>query len=214
MDPSQFQSLAAGQVETITVTYDVTDANGASIAQSATITITGSNDAPTVTAALSSAAAQDDAAYSIDLLAGASDVDAGAVLAVANVAGLVAGVTLSGNSLSVDPSQFQSLAAGQVETITVTYDVTDANGASIAQSATITITGSNDAPTVTAALSSAAVEDDAAYSIDLLAGASDVDTGAVLSVANVAGLVAGVTLVGQQPVGGPKPVPIAGCRPS
>ena len=108
----------------------------------------------------------------------------------------------------------QALNEGEVVTEVFTYQVTDSDGDVQTASVTLTITGSNDAPTVTAALSSAAAQDDAAYSIDLLAGASDVDAGAVLSVANVAGLVAGVTLVGQQPVGGPKPVPIAGCRPS
>jgi len=41
---------------------------------------------------------------------------------------------------------------------------------------TITITGENDQPTVTAALSSTVTEDDSAYNINLLSGASDPNT--------------------------------------
>jgi VCBS repeat-containing protein len=200
IDPSNaaFQSLALGQTRVITVNYDVTDETGAAVPQTATITVTGTNDAPTVAASLTAAATEDGSAVSLNLLAGAADVDNGAVLSVANVTGLVAGVTLSGATLSIDPSNaaFQSLALGQTRVITVSYDVTDEAGASVPQTATITVTGTNDAPTVAASLTAAATEDASAVSLNLLAGAADVDTGAVLSVANVTGLVAGVTLSG------------------
>ncbi|MEX3009618.1 beta strand repeat-containing protein [Hoeflea sp. TYP-13] len=154
VDPSDaaFQSLAAGQDQIIVVGYDVVDAQGASVPQTATITITGTNDAPQVAAALTAAADEDDASFNVDLLDGATDADAGetATLSVANVTGLTAGVTLSGTTLTVDPSDaaFQSLAAGQDQIIVVGYDVVDAQGASVPQTATITITGTNDNPVV------------------------------------------------------------------
>ena len=118
------------------------------------------------------------------------------MLSIANVTGLVAGVTLNGSSLDVDRSDapFQSLAAGTPLDIVVGFDVEDGLGGTVANTATITITGTNDAPTVAVALTAAAAEDAPAFSVDLLAGASDVDTGAVLSVANVTCLVARVTL--------------------
>jgi VCBS repeat-containing protein len=193
-----FQSLAQGDEETVTLTVTATDAFGAQASNTVTITITGTNDAPTVAASLTAAATEDGSAVSLNLLAGAADVDNGAVLSVANVTGLVAGVTLSGATLSVDPSNaaFQSLALGQTRVITVSYDVTDEAGASVPQTATITVTGTNDAPTVAASLTAAATEDASPVSLNLLAGAADVDNGAVLSVANVTGLVAGVTLSG------------------
>ena len=200
VDPSDasFQSLAAGDTQDIVVTYDIEDGNGGSVAQTATVTITGTNDAPTVAAAITASADEDAAGFSVDLLQGASDVDNGDTLNVANVAGLVAGVTLNGNSLDVDPSDasFQSLAAGDTQDIVVTYDIEDGNGGSVAQTATVTITGTNDAPTVAAAITASADEDAAGFSVDLLQGASDVDNGDTLNVANVAGLVAGVTLNG------------------
>jgi VCBS repeat-containing protein len=200
IDPSDasFQSLNLGQTVDLVITYDVTDEHGASVPQSMTITVTGTNDAPTVAAALSVAALEDDASFTLDLLTGASDVDNGAVLSVANVSALPSGVTLSGNILTIDPSDssFQSLNLGVTSVITVTYDVIDENGATVAQTATITITGTNDAPVVAAALTASAFEDDASFTLDLLAGVTDVDNGASLGIINVSTLPAGVTRSG------------------
>jgi VCBS repeat-containing protein len=151
-----------------------------------------------VAAALSAAADEDDAGFSVDLLAGAADVDHDAVLSVVDVSGLTAGLSLSGSTLTVDPTDaaFQSLKLGESQQIVVSYSVSDEHGAKVAQTATITITGTNDVPTVVAALSAAADEDDAGFSVDLLQGASDVDHDAVLSVVDVSGLTAGLSLSG------------------
>ena len=65
-----------------------------------------------------------------------------------------AGVSLAGTTLTVDPSNpaFNHLAAGASQSIVVGYNVIDVHGAVVAQTETITITGTNDAPVVTAAL--------------------------------------------------------------
>ncbi|WP_369292790.1 VCBS domain-containing protein, partial [Saccharophagus degradans] len=47
MDPNAYNALAAGEREVITYSYDVEDGNGGCVSQTATITISGSNDAPT-----------------------------------------------------------------------------------------------------------------------------------------------------------------------
>ena len=62
-----------------------------------------------------------------------------------------------GSTLSIDPSDaaFQSLALGAVLSIAISYDVVDSFGGVVAQTATITITGTNDAPTVNAVIGSA-----------------------------------------------------------
>jgi VCBS repeat-containing protein len=187
------QSLAVGQQVQDSLTVTSLDGTASRVIN---VTVTGTNDVPTVTA-LTTSATEDAASTMLNLLSGAADVDNGAILSVANVAGLVAGVSLSGSTLTVDPSNaaFQSLAVGEQRTITVSYDVQDQQGATVAQTATITVTGTNDTPTVAAALTSATTDGSAAYSINLLAGAADVDNGAVLSVANLTGLVAGLTLV-------------------
>ncbi len=138
----------AGQNRIITVTYNVTDEHGASVPQTATITIQGTNDIPTVGVALSASGTEDAAAVVVDLLQGAADADASAVLSVTNVQYAVgsgaasstppAGVSLTGASLSVDPTDpsFDSIAQGENRIITVTYNVTDEHGASVPQTAT------------------------------------------------------------------------------
>nr|WP_276540315.1 VCBS domain-containing protein [Bradyrhizobium elkanii] len=215
-DPA-FNSLAVGEHTTIVVSYNVKDAQGATVAQTETITITGTNDAPVVAAALTSTAAEGAASYTLNLLSGASDPDHGetATLSVADVSYTVdggtgsstapAGVSLSGSTLTVDPTDpaFNSLAVGEHTTIVVSYNVKDAQGATVAQTETITITGTNDAPVVAAALTSTAAEGAASYTLNLLSGASDPDHGetATLSVADVSYTVDGGTGSSTAPAG-------------
>lgn len=128
------------------------------------------NRVPVVAAALTSAADEGDSAYEVDLLDGASDSDVGDVLAVSGVtytvdgvatgnagADVPSGLSLTGATLSVDPADasFNALAAGATRVIVVSYQVSDGNGGSVAQTATLTITGTNDVPTVTAGTPSA-----------------------------------------------------------
>jgi VCBS repeat-containing protein len=194
-----YNSLAAGQTRVLTFGYTVTDSKGASATGNVTLTVTGTNDAPVVAAALTNSASEDAAAFTVNMLQGASDVDAGNTLSVvaASVTGLEAGVAFAGSTLSVNPNAFNSLAAGETKVITVRYNITDGT-ATVPQTATITITGANDAPVVAAALTNTASEDAAAFTVNMLAGASDPDTTNTLSVvaASVTGLEAGVTFAG------------------
>ena len=66
----------------IVYSYNVTDGNGGDTPQTATITITGANDAPDVEAAITARRSEDDAIFNVDLLAGATDPDASDVLNV------------------------------------------------------------------------------------------------------------------------------------
>lgn len=150
VDPNAYTHLADGDSEVVTYSYTIDDGNGGSVAQTATVTITGVNDAPTVSAAVEATATEDDAAYSVDLLANADDVDDGAVLnatGVTYVSGDASGITVDGNELDVDPTAYNHLAAGESEVVTYSYNVTDEHGATVAQTATVTINGVNDAPT-------------------------------------------------------------------
>ncbi len=134
-------------------------------------------------------------------------MDHNAVLSVTDVAGLEAGVSITGSTLSVDPADaaFQSLAAGATHQITVSYNVTDELGASVAQSATITITGTNDGPVIEAAhsafdVSETLTETNAALSTSGRVVFSDVDTGDTPSASLYASsvLASGVTLTTAQ----------------
>ena len=101
--------------------------------------------------ALVASATEDDVGFILDLLSGASDPDTSDILSVANLmllSGDASGVAVVGDTLDVDPSAYNHLAVGESEVIAYGYDITDGNGGSVAQTATVTITGENDAPTL------------------------------------------------------------------
>ena len=166
-DPS-FVPLYAGEIRTILVSYDVTDIHGATVAQTETITIIGTNDAPVVTAGLADRAHEGDAAFTRDLLRNAIDPDNGetAALFLTNVKYSVDGHNSSttpppglslgadGHTLTIDPTNpsFAPLAAGETRTIVVSYNVTDIHGSTVTQTETITITGISNAPVQTLTL--------------------------------------------------------------
>ena len=180
VDPSAYNNLADGEFETIVYQYDIVDSAGATVTQTATITITGVNDAPTVSQTVVANTNEDAASFDVDLLEYASDVDNNEVLSVANLvvtSGDAAGVTVNADdTLTVDPSAYNSLAFGETEVIAYEYEVTDEFGASVRQQTVITVTGSNDGPVASGPeVTLLANEDDAAFAVDLLAGATDVD---------------------------------------
>ncbi|MBW4641512.1 MAG: VCBS repeat-containing protein [Goleter apudmare HA4340-LM2] len=106
------------------------------------------NRAPIVSNPLIAVATEDDAPFSVNLLANATDLDTTDTLSVANltVTGNNAGITLTGNTLNVSPSAYASWRAGDVAEINYSYQVSDSNGGLTPQSATIRITGVNDNP--------------------------------------------------------------------
>ena len=146
LDATLSDSLKAGEVVKETLTVQSKDKSDSETIE---VTVTGSNDAPTVTSALASTVDEDDSKTTLDLLSGAQDVDKDSQLSVTDVQGLKAGLTLSGSTLSIDPSKFDYLKDGETEQVIITYTVSDGLGGEVAQTATITVTGTNDAPIVT-----------------------------------------------------------------
>ena len=185
LDPSDagFQALSAGETTTVTINYGVSDGIITAPA-SVSWTITGTDDAPIVASSVTGGGLED-TTFAVNLLQNASDADHGAVLHVANVTwaeapgSLPAGFALAGNSLTVDATggAYQGLAQGETFTTHFGYDVVDEFGASVHQTATVTVTGIDDAPVATPVTLAAGTED-TAYIINastLLAGVSDVD---------------------------------------
>ncbi|WP_081423666.1 tandem-95 repeat protein [Pelodictyon luteolum] len=158
-DQAAADDLDAGDTVTDTFTYTVSDGSLTDTAE-LVITVTGTNDAPTVSSAITSAQNEGAASYQIDLLTNASDVDDSASLSVTGITykigtgdaseNIPTGLSLSGSSLTVNPNStaFNDLGAGQPRVILVSYNVSDGT-ATVAQTATITITGTNDTPSVT-----------------------------------------------------------------
>lgn len=185
VDPAAYNHLALGETSEVSYRYTLSDGHGGAVEQTATITIRGENDVPGVTSSLSATTSEDALPFTLDLLAGAFDADANDRLAIRNVQGLAEGLTLNGTGLLVDPNAHNHLSAGEVAEVRLQYEVIDGHGGEVAQTATITIRGENDAPTVSIIDAGQVSEEDAPLSINLLATAQDVDRGDVLSVDNV-----------------------------
>ena len=218
-----FSSLYAGQTSTIKVNYQIKDSFGAFVDQSETITINGSgtapapiNHAPIVGYLPESRVAEGSAAYTLNLLSGASDPDTGATLGVAGLTYAVDGsapisfsatpasyLSLSNAVLTVRPTDqaFDSLASGSTRSILLNYMVTDGQGGSTAQSQTIVVTGTNDAPKVATSGLSDSLAKGTLGTFELLRGASDADIGDNLYLSNVNFIINGKNIGGATPEG-------------
>ncbi|WP_426210238.1 VCBS domain-containing protein [Massilia sp. TWP1-3-3] len=191
LDNVAAQALAAGTTVTERFGYLVTDGL-AQAASALVVTISGSNDAPTVVADVAAVASVGDGdvvTASGNVLSNDSDVDAGAVLGVANPGtyeGAFGSLTLGADgsySYVLNAQAARALAEGMVATDTFGYRATDGMLTS-SSVLVVTITGSNDAPTVTA--DSAAVTEDTSVTAsgNVLANDRDADANTVLRVAN------------------------------
>jgi VCBS repeat-containing protein len=183
IDPGTFNSLAEGESAVLNFSFVVSDGNGGTVSRSIAITITGSNDAPGISAALLSNFNEDDAPLSVDLLEAAIDPDNTDTLEVVDFiqeSGRPAGWQLNGAALDITLSEFNDLQIGESEALVFSYLVADGNGGIAQQSLTLTVTGSNDGPV--AAVDTGSTDENAAITVDVLANDSDVDTTDTLTV--------------------------------
>jgi VCBS repeat-containing protein len=187
LDPGLFNGLKSGEQRIVTVNFGLSDGTDTT-PNKARITISGANDTPAVVAVTAGPVSEDDPVELIDLLAGASDDD-GDTLSVVSISAVddqgtpVAFTDNGDGTISIDPAQYGALGAGESRTVTVSYDVSDGT-ATTPNTATLTVTGANDAPDVVAGAAGPVSEDDPVEVIDLLAGASD-DDGDTLSVVSI-----------------------------
>jgi large repetitive protein len=148
------QALTANQAVSDSFGFiQVTDGTATTLTAAISFAITGGNDAPTVSAGLTSSASEGAASYTLNLLTGASDADSGDTYSLNGAtasATVPAGFSRTNGVLTIDPtnSAFNSLAVGQSSVVVVYYNVVDAQNATVAQTATITINGTNDRPTL------------------------------------------------------------------
>ncbi|MCG9739845.1 VCBS domain-containing protein [Shewanella insulae] len=148
------QALKQGEAKD--VIYEVHSADGTP--HRITITVTGTNDAPTLAAQTHSVT--EDGQRLTGQMQG-HDIDHGATLTY-SVAQAVEGLTFNPDgSYSFDPSNtaYQHLANGQKQTLTVPVTVTDEHGASATQNLEIVITGTNDAAQISGVDTGAVTED-------------------------------------------------------
>ena len=128
------------------------------------MTITGTNDTPTITSAVTSGAVVEDGAITATGAIAFADIDLADVhtaTSTANGSGYLGTFTTSVTdngagdgagaltwNFVVDNAATQYLAAGQVLTQTYTVTVSDGHGGTVSQPVTVTITGTNDVPTL------------------------------------------------------------------
>ncbi len=167
---AQVQALALGETVTDTITYTATDGS----TQQIEVTITGTNDAPTVVDG--TFGTDEDNAANGNVPAGA-DID-GTVDSYVLEDDVVKGdLTFNADgTYSFDPNgEFESLGAGQSEEITFTYRAVDNNGAqSEPATITITVSGVNDAA-ISGAVQNDLVETDAVLAVSGDLDHTDVD---------------------------------------
>ena len=164
---SGFQDLAAGAKRTVSFTYRATDSHGvpSAFAGTVSVTVTGVNDAPTA-GAVSVAATEDGPAVTRSFAGNDvdSDDDTGTLAyAITILSGPAEGSAQNNGdgTFTFDPgSDFQDLSAGETRAVSFTYGAMDSHNVTsvLAGTVTVTVTGTNDAPTVSD-LSMSAVED-------------------------------------------------------
>src|ERR1700687_4938170 len=175
------QSLAVGQTITQVYTVTVSDGHGGTVSQDVTVTITGTNDAPTITAADATGAVTEDASSPnltttgsitfndvdlIDVHTTSVVADEGNTLggtltmgAVSESAGTSAGTVGWAHTAAHQATDYLAFGQKATEKFTVTID--DGHGGTVQQVVTITVTGTNEAPTIMAADATGAVTEDA-----------------------------------------------------
>ncbi|WP_241176983.1 VCBS domain-containing protein [Pseudomonas chlororaphis] len=204
VDNAALQFLGEGQ--TVTQTYNVAIGDGA--VQTVTITLTGTNDRPTLTIADTTGAMSEGSAAATLSDSGAlsfadlDNIDAVTVSHTANgditwsdgtlnagvASALVAGFSVDQNSWDYSSSQnLDFLGAGETIIFSYTVVATDnsgaANAASATQTVSITITGSNDAPVLSFASGNdaGAVQEDTTLSVSGQFSSTDIDHAATAS---------------------------------
>jgi VCBS repeat-containing protein len=177
-DPSNtaYQSLAAGEKKSITVTYKVTDDRGDSATESFVITVTGVNDAPVATASTVSVLEGKTVSGNVQ----ATDADAGTKLTYALLQPAPVGLTFKADgSYTFDASNtaYDSMAAGEKKVLTVQFKANDGTVDSAPQTLGITVIGANDVALITGTTTGSVTEDALTLSAAGTLTVTDVDTG-------------------------------------
>ncbi len=181
-DPANgsYDHLNVGDSEVITIPVTVTDDNGATDISQIQITVSGTNDAPI--AGMSVTANVDEGSSIIAGRLTSTDLDDAATASWSVSAGSTApdGFELNvDGSYSFDPANgsYDHLNVGDSEVIMIPVTVTDDNGATDISQIQITVSGTNDAPTVIAFSGASVDENSSAGTVVAQMSTQDVDNG-------------------------------------
>lgn len=152
--------LGAGETRTESFTVSIDDQHGGIVSRQVDVTITGTNDAPVVTPFQAGAVTQAAAPVTIaNPLSHASDSDLHDVLSlvanseiVTSSDGHAVAYSVVNGAVTIAPSQFAYLGAGQHVDLTLGYDVTDGTAVTHG-TVTLEVIGLNEKPTTTTSVS-------------------------------------------------------------
>lgn len=151
-----------------TINYTISDGNGGSSSSTVTVTVTAVNDDPTTVTDITTT--NEDTLKNIDVLANDSDVD-GDTLTITN-----ASATNGSPSVKADNTIDYVPNVNYNGNDTITYQISDGNGATASGTVSVTVSAVNDTPTYADATGSIAENSSNGTSIITMTGA-DVDTG-------------------------------------
>ena len=157
-DPgTDFDHLNVGDSEVVTVSYTITDEHGATSSSTVEITVTGTNDAPALTGTQATLpAGTEDQSYIVSkasLLQGFTDPDSSDVLGVMNLSADHGTIIDNGDgTYTVTPT------ANYNGSVTLSYDVVDGNGGSVAATLSFNLAAVNDPAVITGDIEGAVIE--------------------------------------------------------
>jgi len=144
LDPSHpaYQHLGEGETETVHVDYSMVTEDGIRILASASWTVVGQNDAP-VAAVDRITDVGEVGRRILDVRANDSDVDGDPLQIIRWTAPLEGSLSLNASGdLVFDPGDdFQALSSGQTATVSFTYTISDDQGATDTETATVQVHG-------------------------------------------------------------------------
>jgi VCBS repeat-containing protein len=187
-----YDHLAASETATDSFTYTIADGHGGTVTGIATVTITGTNDAPVLVGEAAADIFEDAIGVTLDVIATVTDADVTETLSVASVTDGAHG-TVSVNAdgtVTYVPADgaYGHLAASETATDSFTYTIADGHDGTVTGIATMTVTGTNDAPLLVGSIGEEPleyIEGGGAMVIDSGIVLSDVDT-PILAGANIA----------------------------
>ncbi len=155
-DHVDFDALAEGETANIQFSVQVSDGESNSEPRDVNIEVTGSNDAPTVSATVNLKGDDEDTSVTFtasELLVHAEDVDVGDSLSISAVSenvvddeGNVVGTAVQdddGNIVFTPGDALDVLAEGESQEVQITYTVEDGHGGSASATANITVQGTD-----------------------------------------------------------------------
>ncbi|MEL6961877.1 MAG: putative Ig domain-containing protein, partial [Pseudomonadota bacterium] len=160
-----------------TIAVTATDASGSHVTSTFQVTVSNTNDAPTVSTPINDTNAAEDAAFSYDISGNFADDD------LAHGDSLTFSAEQNGGAplpawLAIDPST--GVLSGtpdndDVGTITVAVTATDDAGAAVTDNFQLTVDNTNDTPVVVTTISDTSTAEDAAFSYDVSGNFTDDD---------------------------------------